>query len=68
MTEFSFTLSDEYTDRLFAVKQLQGQGELTGNQYARRLLEQALYSLFPATPEYDENGELINPEAYKGHK
>lgn len=66
MTEFNFYLSETDTDRLFAIKALQGLDDLTGNEFARRLLEGELYRLFPAAPEYDENGSLTNPEKYRG--
>lgn len=68
MTEFSFYLSEADTERLFAIKDLQGRGDLTGNDFARQLLEGELYRLFPAIPKYDENGELINADRYRGAK
>jgi hypothetical protein len=64
MTEFSFYLSAQDTDRLFAIKQLQGRSDMTGNDFARELLERELFRLFPSVPEYDENGSLINPDKY----
>lgn len=66
MTEFTFSLSAEDTDRLFAIKQLQGLDNLTGNEFARQLLEGELYRLFPAIPKYDDNGNLINADRYRG--
>lgn len=66
MTEFSFYLSAQDTDRLFAIKQLQGRSDMTGNDFARELLERELYRLFPAAPEFDDNGGLMNPDRYKG--
>ena len=68
MTEFSFYLSDEDTERLFAIKELQGRGDLTGNDFAMQLLEGELYRLFPATPQYNEKGELINADVYRGRQ
>lgn len=62
MTEFSFYLSDADTERLFAIKELQGRDDLTGNEFARLLLENELYRLFPAVPQYDDNGQLLNAE------
>lgn len=62
MTEFSFYLSDADTERLFAIKELQGRDDLTGNEFARLLLENELYRLFPAIPQYDDNGQLLNAE------
>lgn len=66
MTEFSFYLSSQDTERLFAIKQLQGRSDMTGNDFARELLERELYRLFPAAPEFDGNGSLTNPDRYKG--
>ena len=66
MTEFNFYLSDNDTERLFAIKKLQGRDDMTGNDFARELLESALYRLFPAVPEVDENGNVLNAEKYKG--
>lgn len=51
MTEFSFYLSEDDTARLFAIKEQQGLDDLTGNQFARQLLEQQLYNLCPTIPE-----------------
>lgn len=65
MTEFTFSLSAEDTDRLFTIKQLQGLDNLTGNEFARQLLEGELYRLFPAIPKYDDNGNLINADRYR---
>lgn len=62
MTEFSFYLSEADTERLFAIKELQGRDDLTGNEFARLLLENELYRLFPAVPQYDDNGQLLNAE------
>ena len=66
MTQFTFCLSDADTDRLFAVKELQGKQNLTGNQFARQLLEDVLFRLFPPIPQYDQNGRLINQGSYRG--
>ena len=59
MTEFNFYLSEADTERLFAIKELQGRNDLTGNEFARLLLENELYRLFPAVPQYDDNGQLL---------
>ena len=67
MTEFSFYLSEDDTDRLFAIKELQGRGDLTGNEFARLLLENELQRLFPAAPQYDDNGQLSNADRYRGN-
>lgn len=66
MVEFSFYLSEDDTDRLFAIKELQGQNDLTGNEFARRLLEGELYRLFPADVKRDEQGCIINADKYRG--
>lgn len=68
MTEFRFYLSEEDAARLFAVKKLQGKDGLTGNEFARQLLELELYHLFPAVPELDERGRLVNADRYRGRK
>jgi len=62
MTEFNFYLSDADTERLFAIKELQGRDDLTGNEFARLLLEDELYRLFPAVPQFDDDGNVINAE------
>lgn len=66
MRELSFYISDEDMDRLFLIKDIQGKHNLTGNEFARELLEHELYRLFPATPRYNEEGELLNMDAYRG--
>ena len=66
MTEFNFYLSDNDTERLFAIKKVQGRDDMTGNDFARQLLESALYRLFPAVPQVDENGNVLNADKYKG--
>ena len=65
MTEFTFYLTPEATERLYAVKELQGEREASGNDFAQMLLERELYRLFPAVPKYSDNGTLLNPEAYR---
>lgn len=60
MIEFSFYLSADDTDRLFALKAEAGADNLTGNEYARQLLESELRRLYPGRVEYDdETGERI---------
>ncbi|UWI19423.1 MAG: hypothetical protein [Bacteriophage sp.] len=60
MTEFGFYLSTEDTERLFALKEEAGATHLTGNEYARQLLEATLYRLHPEQVRYDdETGERI---------
>ena len=65
MTEFSFYLSDTDTDRVFAIKRLQGRDDLTGNEFARMLLEDELYRLFPDVPQFDDDGNVINTGRYR---
>lgn len=45
--KLEFYISDEDMDRLWAVKEQQGKDGLTGNEFARELLENALYQLHP---------------------
>ena len=60
MTEFNFYLSADDTDRLFALKAEAGADDLTGNEYARQLLERELHRLHPETVKYDdETGDII---------
>lgn len=65
MVEFSFYLSEDDTDRLFAIKELQGKNDLTGNEFVRMLLEDELYRLFPADVKRDEQGCIINADKYR---
>jgi hypothetical protein len=58
-TKFEFYLSEEDTERLFAVKEQEGKSELTGNEYAKELLAGILNRKHPSIVEYDENGERI---------
>jgi hypothetical protein len=59
-TRFEFYLNDEDTERLFAIKEDKGKNDLTGNQYARELLEGVLYKMHPKRVRYDdETGERI---------
>lgn len=66
MRELNFYISDEDMDRLFLIKDIQGKHNLTGNDFARELLERELYRLSPATPRFNEEGELLNRDAYRG--
>lgn len=59
MPQFEFWLSAEDTDRLFSIKATQGKNNLTGNEFARELLEKELYRLHPSMVKYDENEEEI---------
>lgn len=58
--KFEFYLSDDDAERLFAAKEDMGKDGLTGNEYARELLENALHRLHPNRVMYDEDtGERI---------
>lgn len=60
MPQFEFWLSNEDFDRLYTIKRSQGKSDLTGNEFARELLEKELHRLHPGIPKFDENGnELI---------
>ena len=60
MAYFEFWLSAEDTDRVFALKAEAGQHDLTGNDYARELLERTLHQLHPETVQFDEDtGDII---------
>lgn len=66
MAELNFYVSQATINRLFAIKKLQGKDNMTGNEFAAELLENELYRLFPATPQQDEYGNLLNADAYRG--
>lgn len=68
MREINFYLSETDIDRLFVIKDLQGKQDLTGNEFARQLLERELYRLFPATPVFNEYGDIMNADRYTGAK
>lgn len=68
MVKFEFYLGDSDFDRLFAIKKLQGKDDLTGNQFAEKLLTRELHRLFPPVPEYDDDDNLINADRYRGQK
>lgn len=60
MVRFEFCLEDDDFDRLYAIKEAQGKGYMTGNEFARELLEGKLYSLHPAKVIcYDDNGDIL---------
>ena len=56
--KFEVYLSDEDADRLWAVKEDKGKNTLTGNEFARELLEGVLHQLHPLTVRYDEDTGL----------
>ncbi len=56
--KFEFYLSDKDADRFWAVKEDKGKNTLTGNEFARELLEGVLHQLHPLTVQYDEDTGL----------
>ena len=68
MSNFDIHLSPEDVDRLFAVKKLQGRDDMTGGDFAGKLLSRELYRLFPGRPEVDEMGRVTNAELYRGKR
>ncbi len=66
MVELNFYISDEDMERLFLIKDIQGKHNLTENDFTKKLLELELYRLFPDTTRFNEDGELINRDAYRG--
>lgn len=66
MPDINFYLTNSAMDRLFAIKKLQGKDDMTGNEFAAQMLEDELYRLFPVAPNFDEHGNLLNPERYRG--
>lgn len=59
--KFEFYLSDDDTERLFAIKEDNGKDNLTGNEFAKELLEAKLYRLHPKRVRYDdETGNRIS--------
>ena len=63
--ELNFYLSNNDSDRLFAVKNLTGNNDLTANEFAEKLLSNLLQHVFPKAPRYSEHGELLNPEEFR---
>lgn len=45
--KLEFYISDSDMDRLWAIKERQGKNDLTGNEFAKELLENELYRLHP---------------------
>ena len=57
---FEFYLSDDDTERLFAIKEDKGKDGLTGNEFAKEIISKELYRLHPNRVKYnDETGERI---------
>ena len=61
-----FDISLDARERLWAIKEVQGKADLSAGDFARDLLEAELKRLFPGKPEFDEQGNLSNPEGYRG--
>lgn len=59
MAKFEFDLSYEDTQRVFALKKEAGMNDMTGNEYAKYLLERTLYNLYPEQVKLDEDGAII---------
>lgn len=58
MVKLEFYISEKNMDRLFYLKNgIEKKTNLTGNEYAKELLEQILRSKAPHVPEVDESGE-----------
>lgn len=66
MPELNLKITPTDMDRLFVCKAYEHRYDLTANQYAELLLTRELRRLFPATPHYNEDGDLINGDRYKG--
>lgn len=68
--KFEFYLSDKDVDRLFAIKEDQGKNSLSGNEFARELVETSLHRLHPLKVRYDEDTGLRikNPEDNREYK
>lgn len=56
MIRLEFWLSDDNVERLFAIKRKQGKNQMTGNEFAKELLEKELYRLHPKRVKIDECG------------
>ena len=48
-----FYISDADYDRLYAIKEKQGKDNLTGNEFAKELLENVLYQMHPRKVEQE---------------
>lgn len=54
MVKLEFYITDADMDRLWAVKEKAGQDNLSGNEYAKVLLCNALHQLHPEKVECDD--------------
>lgn len=57
--KFEFYLSDNDYERLYSVKRSKGKSDMTGNEFAKELLEINLHRLHPSKVRYDENDNEI---------
>ena len=58
--KFEFYLSSDDTERLFALKEENKKDNMTGNEYAKELLESILHRMHPERVMFDdETGERI---------
>lgn len=54
MVKLEFYISDDNMDRLWAIQERQGKPSMTGNEFAKELLETELRRLHPRKVEYEE--------------
>lgn len=66
LTKCEFPISQTFKDRLWAIREIQGKTNKTFDDFAREILENSLYLMFPVRPLFDEGGRLMNPEEYMG--
>lgn len=59
MTKFEIYLLDEDCDRLYALKEKTGEKHLSGNEFARKLLECEIHRRHPHPVKFDEDGGYI---------
>lgn len=61
--KFEFYLSDNDFNRLYAIKKQQGKELLSGNEYAKELLEGMLHKMHPSVPlDVDDDCENEDDE------
>ena len=61
--KFEFYLRDKDFNRLYAIKKQQGKDLLSGNQYAKELLEGMLHKMHPSVPlDVDDDCENEDDE------
>lgn len=54
VVKLEFYISEENMERLWAIKEAQGRNDLTGNEFARELLESVLCQLHPDKVENED--------------